>query len=131
MTNDAVRGWLKIRGCSGVGDVTLRHLMEAFSSPHAVLDASRADLIAVEDIRQEIIDQIPECMPDSTVDDEFNREIAVGCDVVTVRDSKYPEPLKAIHDAPPVLFTRGFFEAADRQLLTSLAPVSHLPMVVL
>ncbi len=114
MNSECVRGWLKIQGCSGIGDVTLRHLMESFDSPQAVVEASRSDLLAVQGLRQEIVDQIPQCMDDDRVaDQEFDRALNLGCSVVTVCDASYPERLKAIHDAPPVLFTLGTFEEAD------------------
>ena len=64
MNSECVRAWLKIQGCSGIGDVTLRHLMESFDSPQAVVEASRSDLLAVQGLRQEIVDQIPQCVDD-------------------------------------------------------------------
>lgn len=114
MNSECVRGWLKIRGCSGVEDVTLRHLMESFDSPQAVLEASRSDLLAVPGLKQEMIDRIPQCMDDRVADQEFDRVLNLGCSVVTMCDANYPERLKAIHDAPPVLYTLGTFEEADR-----------------
>ncbi|HIB53903.1 MAG TPA: hypothetical protein EYO39_03650, partial [Nitrospirales bacterium] len=113
MNTECVRDWLKIGGCSGIGDVALRHLMESFHSPQAVLKASRSDLLAVQGLKQEIVDQIPQCMDDRVADQEFDRALQLGCSVVTVCDATYPERLKAIHDAPPVLFTLGTFAEAD------------------
>ena len=114
MTSECVRGWLKIRGCSGVGDITLRRLMESFDSPQAVLAASHSDLLAVQGLRQDVIDRIPQCMDDRVTDQEFDQALTFGCSLVTVCDSNYPERLKAIYDAPPVLYTLGTLEETDR-----------------
>jgi hypothetical protein len=65
--------------------------MESFHSPQAVLKASRSGLLAVQGLKQEIVDQIPQCMDDRVADQKFDRALQLGCSVVTVCDATYPE----------------------------------------
>ena len=113
MSPDDIRGWLRVRECSGIGDVALRRLMELFESPKAAMAASRSDLLAVRGLGEENIEHIARCLDDPMADDEFDQALQLGCSVVTICDVNYPRRLKAIHDAPPILYVLGAFKDAD------------------
>src|SRR4051812_37128992 len=45
---------------------------------------------------------------------EIERWISDGTRILTINDPEYPERLRAIHQAPPILFARGDVRVDDR-----------------
>ncbi len=100
--------WIALRMVHGVGNVTYRQLLDNFTSPQAVLNASTAALIETgvsSRVAQSItaFDQWPD------VEAELDGLKQVGARLVTRTDDEYPDRLRQIHDSPPFLYVQGGF----------------------
>lgn len=106
MSLDAsLASWLKLTQISGLGNEGLRHLLQAFGSPEAILDASVASLS--EYVKPSVAKTIREDFDDALFDvtatwlnDPLNR-------IITLADAEYPQTLLNIADPPLVLYIKG------------------------
>lgn len=91
----------------GVGSRSMLRLLEHFGSSTAVLDAVRSDLSRFEYSRPGTVDRLLSARDsyDPVGIVEICRHERI--DIVSFRDDRYPEPLRAIHDPPPLLYVRG------------------------
>ena len=97
--------WLGLLRTPGVGVVTNARLLEAFGSASAVFKASRTEL-QQQGLRREAIDFIVKPDWDFIAPDlEWLQQD--NAHVLTLADRQYPQLLKEICDAPPVLFIYG------------------------
>jgi DNA processing protein len=106
MSLDAsLASWLKLTQISGLGNEGLRHLLQAFGSPEAILDASVSSLSQY--VRPSVAKAIREDVDDTFFDttanwlnDPLNR-------IITLADAEYPQTLLNIADPPLVLYIKG------------------------
>lgn len=106
MSLDALlASWLKLTQISGLGNEGLRHLLQAFGSPDAILEASVSSLSQY--VRPSVAKAIREDFDDSL----FNTTAAWLNDpanrVITLADAEYPQALLNISDPPLVLYIKG------------------------
>lgn len=92
---------------SGVGPLLRKALLEHFTTPGAVLAASRDELQCVDGIGPKIAERIVAAKDEIDVELELRIAADHGIDVLTEADAEYPRPLKQIHDPPGVLFRLG------------------------
>jgi DNA processing protein len=95
-----LRNWLALLSVKGVGPVQFRELWQhygelsqLFSKPPQYLPESLQHALRHPD--WSVVEQSLEWVQQS------------GCHIITLEDRAYPPLLKAIHDAPPLLFIRG------------------------
>ncbi len=111
MSRDELEGWLRLLRLDFSAS-KLRALLEAFGDPLSVLSAPasalreverlrEADIVAIEHTRTEPL-EIPPPLAESTVR------------LILMDDPEYPEPLRLLEDAPPVLFVWGQILERDR-----------------
>jgi DNA processing protein len=101
------RAWLTLSLTVGVGDSTLRHLLQAFGMPEQVLDAGAAALGRVVDAR----------IAQALCADDAHRanEVAAALDwlaqddnfLISVADPHYPKDLLESPDPPMLLYCKG------------------------
>jgi DNA processing protein len=104
-----VDAWLNIALTPAVRGKTLAALIERFSGPDGIINAGKAELVAVGLSKQAAV-QITD--PDPRQLDLCRNWIsAPGNHVVAIDDDRYPVLLRNIGDAPPLLFVRGDVEA--------------------
>jgi DNA processing protein len=98
-----------------VGPVRVRRLLDHFGEAPAVLRASRAALLQVHGIGEDVAETIAAW--ESTVDlgGELCRIREFGCSVVTQLDESYPPLLRQIYDPPVVLYVQGTLVGRDQQ----------------
>lgn len=106
MSLDAsLASWLKLTQISGLGNEGLRHLLQTFGSPDAVLDASVSSLseyikpAVAKAIKGELDDSLLEVTA-AWLEDPRNR-------IVTLADAEYPQALLNISDPPLLLYVKG------------------------
>ena len=104
--------WIALRMVHGVGNVTYRQLLENFTSPQAVLNASAAALIETS-VSSRIAQNIIAFDQWADVEAELDRLKQVGARLVTRTDDEYPDRLRQIHDPPPFLYVQGSFVPED------------------
>jgi len=100
-----------------VGPVKVRRLLDRFQTPQAILTASRADLLAVDGVGEEVAGSIREWERYADVAGELETARREGAKIVTLHDPGYPQQLREIHDPPTVLYVRGGFDPRDRTSL--------------
>jgi DNA processing protein len=94
-----------------IGSHKLRVLVDRFGSARSVLSASLRELVQVEGIDRVLAERIRSLSCDRFVDDQVERLIASGVNLVTYWDSNYPPLLKEIYDPPILLFVQGSLTA--------------------
>ena len=113
MSEQELIGWLALKRVSGLGDLGLKRLMEAFGSSQAVFSASPKELAA----KAECTDQAVRGIRDPSIQHQAQNEMkavqkADAC-VITLLDPKYPRALSAIYDPPPLLYLQGELRPED------------------
>ena len=102
--------WLKLILVPGLGPAGIQKLLQGFTSPEAISAASESQLAATTGLTPEL------CHAIKTVDDKRLQQSLswLGASsthhLLCIDDPAYPALLKAIHDAPPVLFANGNIE---------------------
>ncbi len=96
-----------------IGPVTVRRLLETFTDPERILQASKAALRQVPGIGEEIAHSITTWEQTIDLAAELARCEAFGCRIITGRDSEYPPQLSQIYDPPIVLYIKGSLKPSD------------------
>ncbi len=109
-----VRAWLTLQAISGIGPARFRALLSRFGSPEAVLQAKVKDLITVPGIDEKLAGAIGLCQLHDYIETQLEQMAKYHVQVITSLDPAYPELLKGIYDAPPLLFTRGGITVQDK-----------------
>src|ERR1700723_2442477 len=107
--------WLALKLIPGLGTRTSNKLRDRFRSPQAIFRASRTELEGAGvsgAVAQSIVSG---CTFDDAAAQQ-EKMLEAGAVLVTISDSRYPQPLREIFDPPILLFARGRVE-----LLQSLA----------
>jgi len=109
------RDLLALTMIPGLGPVRIDRLIQAAGSPGAVLGMSQSQLTRVEGIGQQTASMIITTRADANglASKELETLENAGCSMVTIMDAHYPDLLRTIPGAPPVLQYRG---AMDPQL---------------
>jgi DNA processing protein len=100
-----------------VGPVRLRHLLDHFGTPEAVLAAGAERLGRVPGIGPETAEAIAHWEESTDLLGELRRIDQFGCTVLTQLDEDYPALLREIYDPPIVLYVRGRLLPADRNAI--------------
>jgi DNA processing protein len=101
----ALSAWLKLSLIPGLGNESLRRLLQTFSSPLAILDASTSEL------GRHVKPSIARAIADRT-DDSVLASVATWLEdplnhIVTVADADYPQSLLNISGPPLLLYVKG------------------------
>ena len=92
--------WIRLARTENVGPITFRQLLGRFGSPAKALEAL-PDLAKRGGKKSFTIPALAQ------IDDEYRALEKLGGKFLTLDDADYPESLRAIEDAPPVLATLG------------------------
>ncbi|MFB6248910.1 MAG: DNA-processing protein DprA [Salinibacter sp.] len=101
------RALLALSLVSGVGATRLRALLAHFDAPSAVFRASRSALEQVSGIGPQTAEAILTFDDRAAVEREVERAEAVGAELVSPWDARFPERLREIYDPPGFLWMRG------------------------
>ena len=99
--------YIALNMIDGVGPIRVRALLDQFGTPEAILSASRAELMRVEGVGEEVTRNITGWHETIKLDEELARIEKSGVRVVTREDGEYPQHLREIYDPPLVLYVRG------------------------
>ncbi|NOQ90172.1 MAG: DNA-protecting protein DprA [Gammaproteobacteria bacterium] len=106
---NSLENWLTLLHIPGVGPTTFISLLNEFSSVEAALNASRKQLASLA-IKTDIVDALI-AQHDTEISSGVSADLE-WCEqddhhIITLFDEHYPEQLKELADAPPVLYVRG------------------------
>ena len=106
--------WLALSTISGIGGATARKLLDSLGDVEAIFDAPDEELLAVPRITPDVVARLRRISLD-TLEAELASLDDEGFQTLTWDDDEYPENLRPLHDAPPVLFVRGELLLEDAQ----------------
>jgi DNA processing protein len=97
-----------------VGPVRLRHLLNSFGAPEAILKASKRQLLAVHGIGEDTATAISNWETTIDLAAELKRVADFGCHILIPTDEEYPASLRQIYDPPIVLYVKGKLTTNDK-----------------
>jgi DNA processing protein len=103
---------------SGVGASRLRGLLAHFEAPSAVFRASRSTLTQVDGIGPQTAEAILTFDDRAAVEDELARADALGAELVSPWDERFPARLQEIYDPPAFLWMRGTLPETEAPMVT-------------
>lgn len=107
----ASAAWVAVCLISGVGAKTLRALLARFETVEGVLAAPDNALKKVKGVGAGIVAHLRAIDLERT-QDQLDRWAAAGARALAWDAPDYPEPLRGLDDAPPLLFVRGCWPPA-------------------
>lgn len=117
MVNDSSIYALALSQLSGIGNVTYKRLIGHFGSAKEIFKAGNKRLDEIPWIGKEKIKAIVSFNNWESVRDRIKEVEDKGAGILTLEDEEYPDRLKKIHDAPPVLYIKGSFTEGDEFLI--------------
>jgi DNA processing protein len=105
--------WLKLIRADGLGPVLFKRLLEAFGGVERIFGASVAELTRVEGIGDRTAERIVRTRNDFDASKELDLADRLGVTLLHLQDERYPPPLRAIYDPPPVLYVKGALHRSD------------------
>jgi DNA processing protein len=111
---------LELREAPGLGEATLRRLIQEFGSPEAVRQAPVGELMSKGGLSRETAETLGRTL-DREVTRRIDRELRaverLRATVLTCADARYPARLLTITDPPPLLYLTGSMTEADQHAL--------------
>lgn len=104
--------WLALASAPSIGGATARALLARFGSLEAIFAASASELTQVPRIRPATAEQLLS-LPLERLEAGLGRLEAEAIELLTWDDVRFPSQLRALPDAPLVLFLRGSIEPGD------------------
>jgi DNA processing protein len=104
--------WVGFNRVPGLGAVRYQAMLDRFGTLERAWDATRTELKEAgltDSVVRAILQQRNEIDPG----DEMDRLADISVRALTWNDAGYPQLLRAIDDAPPVLYVRGALQPAD------------------
>jgi len=102
----------------GVGATRLRALLARFDAPSAVFRASRSALEQVDGVGPQTAEAILTFDDRSAVEKEIERAEALGAELVSPWDPRFPDRLGEIYDPPAFLWMRGTLPEVEPPMVT-------------
>jgi DNA processing protein len=90
----------------GLGLRSANSVIRHFKEPEAVFDSSRAELEALG-IPPEVADDVLSRKSAERAEEEWDKTLELGVEVVDILSASYPPLLREIYDPPIVLYIRG------------------------
>ncbi len=98
--------WLALASAPGIGGATARKLLDRFGTVEAVFDAAPDELAGIPRVTPAAAAQLLSTPLDALTDEMVSLSDE-GIDLLTWDDDAFPPTLRALPDAPVVLFVRG------------------------
>lgn len=108
-----VECWIGLSLVPGIGENRLRFLVSRFKSARGVFEASRSELSSLGILDNRILVELSGSRYVELGQKQADLIHKVGGQVVTFLDQDYPQNLKNLDDAPPLLYVRGSLEEDD------------------
>jgi len=113
----SLKYWIWLSSISGVGPVAASRLLEHFGTPEHIYNADNREYKEVEGIKPSDLTRLAD-KNIGAANSALTACAAIGCRVITLQDSEYPDRLRNIFDPPIVIYVQG-----------SLPDVDDLPVI--
>jgi DNA processing protein len=119
--------WVGFSRTAGIGPIRLRRLLDHYQGDiEAAWKAPAATLRAVG-ISQDAIESLLQTREKTDLDAAFDKIKSQGFGVETWESEGYPLRLREIDASPPILYTWGAFQPADRWAVAVVGTRKHTP----
>lgn len=108
-----MKSWLALKRVEGLGNIGIRNLLDAFSSPEEIFQASQDRLNAVPGVGKTISDRIRSFSAWAEIEKEWDQLRRLNIAVVTCRAPLFPPLLQNIYDAPVLLYVKGILNPRE------------------
>ena len=113
---DKLYPWLCLKNVPGIGNHLFKRLIDRFSLPEAVFQASQQELLEVEGISKRQSAAILNYKAPLGIKAELDQTNQKGYKIITLADSWYPPLLKEIPDPPPFLYVSGTLDGSSKNI---------------
>ena len=113
---DKLYPWLCLKNVPGIGNHLFKRLIDRFSLPEAVFQASQQQLLEVEGISKRQSAAILNYKAPLSIKAELDQASQKGYKIITLADSWYPQLLKEIPDPPPFLYVSGTLDGSSKNI---------------
>lgn len=120
-----LRYWVGLSLVPEIGPVLTKRLIDYFGSPSAVFSAGKQRLREVEGLGQEKADRITGFSDWALVDRHLKESEKNRISVVTCGHPEFPEPLREVDGAPPVIYMKGEYRPEDRYAIGVVGARRH------
>ncbi|NMB61031.1 MAG: DNA-protecting protein DprA [Chloroflexi bacterium] len=103
---DAKKYWVGFNHVKGIGAVRFQRLLNIFSSAEEAWNASEPEL-RKSGIGEKALINLLKFRRENNLDEIYADALAKGIEVVTIEEKDYPENLRKINNAPPILYIKG------------------------
>ena len=105
--SDQLRQMVALSLAANVGAVTFRRLIEEFGDVNSIFRSAPKDLIKIKRLPKTLHAELKSGVLLEKADEEIAKATGNNVEIVSILDSRYPEELKTIYDAPMVLYVKG------------------------
>ena len=109
---------LTLMSIRGIGSIRARHLIEAFGSAQAVLNAPKEQLMQLGNIGQLIIDRPSDALTEKRIEEELQFIEKNHIRPLIYGEEGYPKRLLDCQDAPALLFQLGDTSLDDKHIVS-------------
>jgi len=113
---DKLLSWLCLKNVPGIGNHLFKRLIDRFSLPEAVFQATQQQLLEVEGISRRQSAAILNYKAPLSIKAELDQANQKGYKIITLADSWYPPLLKEIPDPPPFLYVSGTLDGSSKNI---------------
>ena len=108
--------WFSLKSVPGIGNHLFKRLLNAFSTPQGVFEATREELLQIEGVTSRIVTTLRNHKPSENLHRELDQIQQHGFQIVTMLDSTYPPLLREIPDPPPYLYVYGKLDENSKNI---------------
>lgn len=108
--------WLALTLTPGIGGATARKLLDRFGDIERIFEVPREELAEIPRITPQIADKLLS-ISFERLETELLSLDEEGIDVLTWDDDRFPNRLRALTDAPLILFARGALQPEDERAI--------------
>lgn len=118
MKNEELIALLKLQSIHGIGDVTLKKLIQTCGSAQQVLQESEIVLESIEGIGKSTAWAIKNKIDVQKAEHELEFILKNNIQAVSFKEENYPERLKHCYDGPVLLFTQGDIQWQNQKVIS-------------
>ena len=109
-----LRYWIALNYLPDIGPVLVRRLLAAFGSPENIFAMPVNELKSIDGVGEERGRGISGFNEWDKVSREIEAVVKNDVRLITCNDRSYPEALRCLNDAPPVLYVKGDLKETDK-----------------
>ena len=98
--------WIWLSRIEGLNPKILNNLLEKYDNPKTIWNKTKEELLE-DGIKEKYIDELTNIIYRQNLDKYLKYMNENNIEIITIRDTNYPDKLKVIYDPPIVLYLKG------------------------